>query len=132
MRGHVLGHYSYVPVRLHPTGLWIEQIRVRFGVVAGKAADACKPWLAEADQDCDPQTAPLAGGQPGGGLMRSHLAQARRRGFRGDVALGRTQHLEPDHEFLDRRGTQERRVEVGVHLPLGMDRAIGGLLVEAH
>src|SRR6185312_9031847 len=56
-------------------------------------------------------------------------AQPGRRGFRGEIPLGRTQHLEPDHEFPDRRRAQERRVEMGVHLPLGVQRPVDRLLM---
>ena len=46
------------------------------------------------------------GAQPGGGLLG------------GEVALGFGQELEADHELAHRRRAQERRVEVGVELPV--------------
>ena len=52
--------------------------------------------------------------------------------FGSDVALGHAQHFKTYHEFTDCRGTQERRVEVGVEVPFRMRRAIYWRLMEAH
>src|ERR1017187_6068214 len=52
-------------------------------------------------------------------------------GFSGEVALGRAEHLEADHEFADFGGAQQRRVEVGVEVHPLVCLAVGGALVEA-
>ena len=72
MRGHVLFHHSHVPVavqlvNLRPKPIAVLRIRETFGVVAGAAADACRPWLAEASQDRDPKRRHLLEDNPAAG-----------------------------------------------------------------
>ena len=61
-----------------------------------------------------------------------HGTEPFRRAFRGDVALGRGEHFESNHEFLHCGGAEERRVVVGVEAPMFMIAAVRGSLVEAH
>jgi hypothetical protein len=72
VRGHVLGDHSHVLVKAHLASLRFEQISIwrikeSFGSVAGKAAEVCKPWLAEASQDCDPKRRHLLEDNPTAG-----------------------------------------------------------------
>src|SRR2546422_11132119 len=55
-----------------------------------------------------------------------------RRALRRDVALGRAEKFVTDHKLLNRGGTQERRKVVRVEVPLVVNAAVGGLLVETH
>ena len=52
--------------------------------------------------------------------------------FGGQVALRFGEHFIADHEFLHGCGAQERGIEMRVQVPLGVVRAVGGPLVEAH
>src|ERR1051325_10385715 len=65
-------------------------------------------------------------------IVFPHRAQTRRRILGGQVALWRTQHFKSDHELAYCRGAQERRVEMRVHVPLVVRRAVGRAHVEAH
>src|ERR1017187_10013972 len=58
-------------------------------------------------------------------------AEAGGGGFGGEVALGRAEHLEADHELADFGGAQQRRVEVRVEVHSLVRLAMGGALVEA-
>ena len=59
-------------------------------------------------------------------------SQALRGLLGGEVALRCRQHFVADHEFPDGRGTQQRREEVGVQLPVGMIARRGRFSVPAH
>ena len=60
------------------------------------------------------------------------VAQAGGRVFRGDVALGRAEEFESDHELPDRRRAEERRQEVGVEVEPVVGQPVGRMLVDAH
>src|SRR6266700_7332320 len=60
------------------------------------------------------------------------VAEAICGGFRREVSLRTAQEFVSDHEFLNGCGTQQRGKIVCMQVPLFVDAAIGGLLVETH
>jgi len=56
----------------------------------------------------------------------AQTSQALRSVFWSNVPLRHREHFIPDHELLHRRRAQQRRVVVGVEVPLRMRLSIGG------
>src|SRR5579863_3612049 len=59
------------------------------------------------------------------GLIRN-IPQTARSGLWRDVALRSAQHFKADHKLPDRRRAQQRRIEVGVQMPLGVGAGVRG------
>src|SRR6185437_14118807 len=59
-------------------------------------------------------------------------AQAFGGALRRDIALRHAQHFEADHVFAYCGGAQQRRIEVGMEMPLGVVGSIERRLMEAH
>ena len=80
----------------------------------------------------------LAVNAPGNALIvlkRQYLAgfrQPLRRRLRCDIPLRRPQQFIADHEFLHRRGTQQRRKVVRMKMPFRMSFSVRRALMEAH
>lgn len=62
----------------------------------------------------------------------THCTQAFCGLFRRQITLGFRQHLVADHKFTYGRGAQQRRIKVGVQLPVLILFAIKGRAVPAH
>lgn len=65
-------------------------------------------------------------------MLGGQLAEALCGALRGDITLRLAQQLVPDHELAHGGRPEERWVEVGMQVPLGMRRAVGGGQMEAH
>src|SRR5712691_7968964 len=52
--------------------------------------------------------------------------------LRRNVALRRAEKFVADHEFLNRRGAQQRREIMGVEVALFVSAAVGRFLVKSH